>query len=193
MSAMTSYIVFWMIFFVLLGAFWYVIDRHYGVKWYRRWFRLTHKEPLPEDVVAGFVYNRRTRHKALMATVLSTIQTGIALVQMDNLNLLVELILWIVEVPMTLVGFGLGPWAYRLWRRKDAVFDKIDEWEGAVKPDEDEANGPKAKRGRAAIEAELAAMQAETKETKPEAEPKEAEPPKKPDDPRDALRRYTDR
>ena len=151
MSTLTSYIIFWMILFVLLGAFWYVIDRHYGVKWYRRWYRLTRPEPLAEDVVAGFVFNRRTRHKALMAAILSTVQTVVALIQIENLNLLVELILWIVEVPMTLIGFAVGPWAYRLWRRKDAVFDKIDEWEqGGAKQAEKEENAERtaSDRGR---------------------------------------------
>jgi hypothetical protein len=191
MSTLTSYIAFWMILFVLLGAFWYVIDRRYGVHWYRRWYRLTRPEPLPEGIVAGFVYNRRTRHKALMATVLSTLQTALALLQGENLNLLVELVLWLVEVPMTLLGFALGPWAYRLWQRKDVVFDKLDEWEGGSGMKE------KEKGGREAIEAELEAMREARRAREaeaaspPPAEPKRDDPP--PENPRDAIRRYTDR
>ena len=106
MANITSYLIFWIVMFVILGAFWYVVDRRFGQGVYRFWYRLTHEKPLPENVRRGFVYNRRTRHKAFMATILSTIQSVLVLVNMENFNPLVELILWIVEVPVTLLGRG---------------------------------------------------------------------------------------
>lgn len=175
MSGLTSYIVFWMVLFVLLGAFWYIIDRRFGVKWYRFWYKLTNKDPLPDDVEVGFIFNRKSRHKALMATGLSTIQTVAALYSIETINLLVELILWIVEVPMTMLGFLVGPWAYKLWKGRDDVFDALDEInakdiKGKPLPEED----PTAVKSPEARE-----------EAKPD--------PDDPEDPRDMMRKYTDK
>lgn len=133
MANLTSYLVFWIVMFVVLGAFWYVVDRQYGQRLYRFWYGLTHEHPLPGSVQRGFVFNRKTRHKALMATLLSTAQSIVAVMTVAQPNLLVELILWIVEVPVTLLGFAIGPWVFSLWRRKDEVFDAIDEIESGEK------------------------------------------------------------
>ena len=129
MSNYTSYIIFWMVVFVMLGAFWYIVDRLHGVRWYRRWYKLTHRDPLPQNVVVGFVYNRRSRHKVVMAAVVSTVQTFVALTSLESLNLLVELILWIVEIPMVMVGFAIGPLVFKVWKRKDTMLDAIDDFE----------------------------------------------------------------
>ena len=134
MSNLTSYIVFWMVMFVLLGTFWYIVDRRYGVKWYRRWHNLTNEKSLPDDVEVGFIFNRKSRHKALMAGILSTVQTVLALFSIESINLLVELILWIVEVPMTMLGFMIGPWGYKLWLGRGEVFDALDEINAKTKP-----------------------------------------------------------
>jgi hypothetical protein len=118
-----------MVMFTMLGAFWYIVDRLHGVRWYRRWYRLTHESPLPANVTVGFVYNRRSRHKVVMAAVVSTLQTFIALTSVESLNLLVELILWIVEIPMVMLGFAIGPLVFKVWKRKDTMLDAIDDFE----------------------------------------------------------------
>ncbi|MGJ8654168.1 MAG: hypothetical protein ACSHX8_12920 [Opitutaceae bacterium] len=129
MSNYTSYIIFWMVMFIILGAFWYVLDRLHGVRWYRYWYGLTHRDPLPQNVVVGFVYNRRSRHKVVMATIVSTVQTFVALTSLESINLLVELVLWIVEIPMVMVGFAIGPLVFKVWKRKDKMLDAIDDFE----------------------------------------------------------------
>lgn len=185
MANITSYLVFWIVMFVILGAFWYVVDRRYGQRAYRAWYRLTHEKPLPEGVQRGFVFNRRTRHKALMATLLSTTQSVIAVASIAQPNLLVELILWIVEVPATLLGFAIGPWVYKIWARRGEVFDAIDDLESGEKSLMDLARGKKEKEP--------------TSEPAPEpSEPPPAAPEKKGDgdddiDPREMIRRYTKR
>jgi len=145
----------------MLGAFWYIVDRLHGVRWYRRWYRLTHEEPLPQNVTVGFVYNRRSRHKVVMATVVSTAQTLVALTSVESLNLLVELILWIVEIPMVMVGFAIGPLVFRVWKRKDTMLDAIDDFEQSHFGGEDVKQSVKA---------------AEPKATPPKAEPKPEQP-----------------
>ena len=178
MSTLTSYIVFWMVLFVLLGAFWYIIDRRFGVKWYRFWYKLTNKDPLPDDVEVGFIFNRKSRHKALMATGLSTIQTVAALYSIESINLLVELILWIVEVPMTMLGFMIGPWAYKLWRGRGDVFDALDEINA------------KDKKGNPLPESE---PDTATASPKTEDESGAGSDSDEPEDPRDMMRKYTDK
>ncbi|WOO41697.1 hypothetical protein [Rubellicoccus peritrichatus] len=183
MSNHTSYIVFWMIMFVILGAFWYIIDRRYGVKWYRLWYRLTHKDPLPDNIAVGFVYNRRSRHKAVMAAVLSTLQTFVALYSVQSLNLLVELVLWLVEIPMTMIGFMIGPFAFKLWGRKDEMLDAIDDLEQkhlGGRDIEDDSTRDKAK--------EVKVKPAAKKEPEPAPAPKEEKP-----DPKKLFDRYTKR
>lgn len=164
--------------FVILGAFWYVVDRKYGQRFYRFWYGLTHEKPLPETVQRGFVYNRKTRHKALMATLLSTAQSIVAVMSVAQPNLLVELILWIVEVPVTLLGFAIGPWVFSVWRRKDEVFDAIDDIESGEKGIGSVFSGSAKKVAKEEPKASVA-------------------PPKGDDDddidPREMIRRYTKR
>lgn len=186
MANYTSYIIFWMILFVLLGAFWYVVDRRYGIKWYRRFYGWTHAEPLPADIQVGFIYNRRSRHKAVMATVLSTLQTLIALYSVESLNLLVELILWLVEIPMTMLGFALGPFAFKLWGRKDRMLDALDDFE--AKHLTKSTGEPEDER----------APQRETAATRPTESPtpdasKPTDVPAEPVDPKKMFDRYTKR
>lgn len=163
--------------FVLLGTFWYIVDRRFGVKWYRRWHNLTNKNPLPTDVEVGFIYNRKSRHKALMAGVLSTVQTVLALFSMESINLLVELILWIVEVPMTMLGFLIGPWGYKLWLGRGEMFDALDEINAKSQPEDEKAEEP---------------VEEKAPEPEPEPEPEPKDDPED-DDPRDMMSRYTDK
>lgn len=177
MANLTSYLVFWIVMFVILGAFWYVVDRQYGQRLYRFWYGLTHEHPLPDSVRRGFVFNRKTRHKALMATLLSTAQSIAAVMTVAQPNLLVELILWIVEVPVTLLGFAIGPWVFSVWRRKDEVFDAIDDIESGEKG--------------------IGSVFSHSKKEEPRKEKPAPSTPRKDDDddvdPRDMIRRYTKR
>lgn len=161
MSNYTSYIIFWMVMFTMLGAFWYIVDRLHGVRWYRRWYALTHREPLPQDVTVGFVYNRRSRHKVVMATVVSTVQTFVALTSVESLNLLVELILWIVEIPMVMLGFAIGPLVFKVWKRKDTMLDAIDDFEQSHFGDKEAGQSEKPTK------AKKAPVKAEPKPEKP--------------------------
>ena len=157
--------------FVILGAFWYVIDRRRGVKWYRIWYRLTHKDPLPSDITVGFIYNRRSRHKVVMATLLSTVQTFIALLSVESLNLLVELILWIVEIPMMMVGFAIGPLVFKIWRRKDDMLDAVDDLEQKYLGSESEAESAPEKEVTPEPPVKVEEKKPEPEKEKPKEDP----------------------
>ena len=181
MSGLTSYIIFWMVLFVILGAFWYIIDRRFGVRWYRLWHKLTNKAPLPDDVEVGFIFNRKSRHKALMATGLSTLQTVAALYSIESINLLVELILWIVEVPMTMLGFLIGPWAFKLWKGRADMFEALDEINA------------KDTKGKPLPEEAPASSKESPPATEVKVEEKKIDESDDPEDPRDMMRKYTDK
>lgn len=187
MAEYTSYLAFWMVMFVLLGAFWYIVDRKYGVRWYRLWYRLTHEHPLPPEIVCGFVYNRRARHRSFMATLLSTLQTVVVIWSAENPNLLIELILWIVEIPLTMVGFAVGPLGFKVWGRKEELFDTIDDLEQGKTSFGDLMH---KKEDGAEQAAEVKAEKEKNVSSEPPVKQKD-DPPD--EDPRDMLRRYTKR
>lgn len=131
MLSVPHYVILWCILFIILGTVWYILDRRFGVHLYRWWYDLTHEEPLPEAEIRGFVYNRSTKARVSAALLVSTVQSLLVLVS-SQVNLLVELIMWVFEVPVTFIGFYLGPWAYRLWRRRDDFFEAVDRVEQKV-------------------------------------------------------------
>jgi hypothetical protein len=191
MAEYTSYLAFWMVMFVLLGAFWYIVDRKYGVRWYRLWYRLTHEHPLPPEIVCGFVYNRRARHRSFMATLLSTVQTVVVIWSAGNPNLLIELILWIVEIPLTMVGFAVGPLAFKIWGRKEELFDTIDDLEQGKTSLGDLIHKKDGESESVASQPAAAAPEQPNEKAPGKPSRPKDDPPD--DDPREMLRRYTKR
>lgn len=111
--------------FFIVGTMIYILDRSMkGV--YRWWYDMTHRDPLEED--RGFIFNRRTRTKFTVATIITTIQTGLA-IWLTETNLLTELILWPLSIPILVLGFYTGPFIFRIWDRRAPVMDKLDELE----------------------------------------------------------------
>jgi hypothetical protein len=125
---MTAYISFRIILGVLLGIATYSLDRRFGVRSYRWWYDMTHEQPLAEPMQHGFVFNKPTRVKAFVALVLSSIVSVISVYTAAS-NPLAELVLWVVTIPAMMIGFVIGPHFYKLWQKRDKVFDTVDKWE----------------------------------------------------------------
>lgn len=128
MLTVYQYVIFWSIVFVSVGATWYNFDRRFGVKWYRSWYNMTHKEKLTIDKQIGFIYNRSTHSKAASAALVATIQSILVVRYMD-VNLLASLIMWVIEIPLMMLGFYLGPFAALLWQKKEKLFETVDKVE----------------------------------------------------------------
>ena len=128
MFTVTTYVIFWIIIFFFMGIKWAILDRYIGVKIYRFIYRMTHEHPLPASVERGFIYQQGTKRKLAMATILSTFQSVMALIYSD-VNPLVELIMWGLEVPITMMGFYSAPYVYRWWSKKDDLFEWFDDIE----------------------------------------------------------------
>ncbi|MBI2109442.1 MAG: hypothetical protein HYT93_04720 [Parcubacteria group bacterium] len=113
------------VLYMILGVAWYFLDRTYGIHVYRWLYDICHKEPIPPEVVRGFMYNQKTHRKATIAFLISTAQS-IYMIWGHDINLLAEIILWLVEVPAMLIGLALGNPFYRLFQRREEVFEVID-------------------------------------------------------------------
>lgn len=125
---MTAYISFRIILGILIGIAFYSLDRRFGVGSYKWWYDMTHENPLPEGEKRGFVFNKPTRVKAFAALVLSSIVSVISVYTAAS-NPLAELVLWVVAIPATMIGFIIGPHFYKIWQKRDKVFDTVDKWE----------------------------------------------------------------
>lgn len=128
MLSVQQYIIFWSILFVGFGSAWYNFDRRFGIKWYRSWYNMTHKDKLPTDKAIGFIYNRSTHSKAATAGLISTLQTILVVMYMD-VNLLASLFMWVIEIPLMMLGFYLGPLVALMWQKKEKLFETVDKVE----------------------------------------------------------------
>jgi hypothetical protein len=57
----------YVVVFVVLGGILYLLDERYGVEKYKAWWKFTHKDPLPEGSLVGFVCGRRTKDRIFPA------------------------------------------------------------------------------------------------------------------------------
>ena len=113
---------------VIEGALLYVIDARVGVRAYRWWYDLTHRDPLAPDVERGFILNRKANARFSIATVVALVQNWIAL-EMGWLDPFLAMLTVAIEVPVLMGGFYLGPGLRNLWRRKDPLLDVVDQLE----------------------------------------------------------------
>ncbi len=128
MMAGSSFFLSWFLVLTIVGAGLYVFDRRQGVRLYRWWYDMTHEHPLPADVEGGFLYNRKAQSRFAFAVVLASAQSALALFY-EASTLPQELLSLLIEVPCLMFGFYLGPTVYRLWQRREKVFDTVDQIE----------------------------------------------------------------
>jgi len=119
------------------GAVFYVIDKHLGVRIYKWWYGLTHKDPYPpgaQEYGCMCIYSRRAHMRFSAATSIALMQNGILF--WSGVVNPIPLILSIpIEVVLLMAGFYAGPLLNRLWERKDPlleIVDKIDKGETTV-------------------------------------------------------------
>ena len=125
---MTAYISFRIILGILIGIAFYSLDRRFGVGSYKWWYDMTHEHPLATAEQRGFVYNKPTRVKAFAALVLSSVVSVVSVYTAAS-NPLAELVLWVVTIPAIVIGLLIGPHFYKIWQKRDKVFDTVDKWE----------------------------------------------------------------
>jgi len=178
---------------VIEGALLYVIDARIGVRVYRWWYDLTHRDPLPSDVERGFILNRKANARFSVATVVALVQNWIAL-EMGWLDPFLAMLTVAIEVPVLMGGFYLGPGLRNLWRRKDPLLDVVDQLESG-----ETSIGAEMKRVTGRMTEALRREErppAPSVEAAPGPPPVADAPPPAPEpepDPVEAMRRFTKR
>ena len=118
----------WMLAFIVIGAGWYVIDRSVGTGFYRWWYGMTHRDPLPADVERGFIYNQPAKIRFPAAILIAVIQSIVS-VQDGQSDFSIELLSIFLEVPVIMLGFFIGPKVYNWWVSRDHLLQKVDKIE----------------------------------------------------------------
>ena len=118
----------WFLVFMLCGAVLYIFDRSRGVKIWRWFYDMTHEHPLDAGKEFGFIYNRPARNRFTIAVILSLLQSGCAIMEGAS-SLTNEILSIFAEVPCLMFGFYLGPTFFRIWARREKVFDTVDQLE----------------------------------------------------------------
>ena len=186
-----SYVLSGMLAGILEGAILYVLDWHFGARLYRWWHGLTHQSALPSDTRMGFIYNRKANARFTLATLVSLAQNGLLLWTGFAPNPFLAMLTIILEVPVLMIGFYLGPFVHRLWQRKDPLLDVVDKLESG-----ETTVGAEVKRVTARVAgtlrgpAEDAVSVADSDAPAPTDTPPAATPEP---DPESALRDYTRR
>ena len=164
---------------LVAGLLFYFFDFKRGLNAYRKWYDLTNKDELPDDVEMGFAYKQPFSGKLYTAIALSLFITLLVILA-GSQNLFVELLYGVFILAGVMGAFYLAPLIFRhggkhMNKLKKAV-DKIDQFEADLKSKEKE---------KVKIEVK------EEKEQK-EEEPKEIKEEKKDDDWRKGVKKFLD-
>lgn len=124
--------------FFILGIVIFYADTKVGIKWYRGWYNLTHKDPMAEDINMGFIYNRSFQNKAILAIVLVGIEVVVSFF-LGSASSLNDLLYGIGELLGIILGFMLAPRMIKggAGKMKGAMdyMEKVDKGEVNLKKD----------------------------------------------------------
>jgi uncharacterized membrane-anchored protein YhcB (DUF1043 family) len=98
------------ILFLLLGVLIYYLDSSFGLRLYRSWYGMTHKEPLPESEVKGFLINQPMSSRISVALVITSIGAVISFLSPRFWDNTLQIVLTIMALAVGLVvGFMFAP------------------------------------------------------------------------------------
>ncbi|NNC94438.1 MAG: hypothetical protein HKN92_02680 [Chitinophagales bacterium] len=95
------------ILFFLLGILLYYIDLKVGVQLYRKWYKLTHKDPLPVGIQRGFIVNSSLESLFGIALILIVAEVLLSF-QIGNSPPLLDILLGVLGFIGLMLGFYLG-------------------------------------------------------------------------------------
>lgn len=111
---------------LLAGPALYILDRIFGVAFYRWQYDIRHKDPLSEDKIKGLVIYERSAHlRFWFAFFLSFCHFVYYMVHGSGFAL--QLLMDAVAFLGIFFGFNIGPAAYKLWGRKDTYIQTLDD------------------------------------------------------------------
>ena len=121
------------------GIAYYFFDQRRMKGWHRKWYALTHKNPLLEGIDIGFVYGQPFSGKLYFAIFLSAVITFIIIIT-GTANLFIQLLYGIFILLGMMVAFYVTPLVMkhgvpRVKQMKDSI-EKIDLMEAEMKGEE---------------------------------------------------------
>ncbi len=94
--------------FFILGILLFYIDTKRGIIWYRGWHNLTHKDPMPDGVIKGFIVNNDFRSKLTIGLILVLAEIAVSFFW-GMASPLEDLFYGIGELVGVIAGFYLAP------------------------------------------------------------------------------------
>ena len=118
------------------GIIYYFFDHKRMKGWHRKWYALTHKDPLPEGIEIGFVYGQPFSGKLYSAIFLSALVTIIIIVTGTS-NLFIQLLYGAFILIGMMLAFYITPLVMkhgvpRVKQMKENI-EKIDKMEAEMK------------------------------------------------------------
>ena len=114
----------------LFGIGLYLLDRRsWALAIYRWLYDFCHHDPMPADVVRGFLYNQPSQRKWKVAGIVATLLFIHTIWEFKiGPHLFAEVIVWLLGIPMTLFGIWVG---YQIQERvlpnKSKIFETADQ------------------------------------------------------------------
>lgn len=196
-----QYTLFWWIMFIVAGGILYVFDMRIGTKIYRWYYNATHRRPLHQEAHRGFLYKRNFKARFWSAFAISLFQSALAIGYWQT-NPLWEFMGWFLEIPMLIGGFYAGPFFDHLWARRKEYFasaDRLEAEHSNLKEKIITATSNSWSWIREVLKERELPQSADIADGKKEIGPSVTEPfktelEKQPEeDPRETIRRYTQR
>lgn len=197
MAWTATYLIPWLLGFVLVGAAIHIADRRYGVPLYRWWYNRSRETKMPESEEMGFIYRRSRKRQRYATYIISGLQSTYV-VWTKGVDPMLEIVAFVFEAEIMIIGFWVGNKLYKYLEMRDRLDDGLDNREGIESVNISFAGigvffaGLPSRVLGWKNAADAATTQAPRA---PEIKPVEAQPaaPDAPDDPRSALDRYTRR
>lgn len=142
---MTYATYFWsvLMFLLIVGAILFVLDHAMGVRFRQFIWRLTHdkRAKVPDHLHHGFIYGRHIKSRAKVAAFVMLIETALTIMFTPGVNPFIELVTAIIDIPILLLGFYMGPALEEVLRLVGLTLDKVEEVEKRIERGETSIGG----------------------------------------------------
>jgi hypothetical protein len=119
----------WLTYYFVFGMALHVVDRYFGVPFYRWYYNRGQKDPadrMPITREIGFMYGRSFTRRRIWAVTISIVHSVYMLYEGHAVNLGAEFIILVFEAVVLLVGFRAGAWAYSFIRKQEGFAETVD-------------------------------------------------------------------
>lgn len=116
--------IFFVLFWLIVGAVSENLDRYYGVALRRFAYNATHGTPLAKADEKGFIVNRDTQVRFIAGLLI--VVAWLVLKVIFSSVALEDLLSALFALPVVVAGFLLGPWLGKVWGRRDQFFKAVD-------------------------------------------------------------------